>query len=501
LVKYSTIRKLGTGNDDFGQPGKPVTILLYVKNLTAIHHIVIVFDLRFPPIFEGQGFNSQELGDRQRKNHKTRDRLVALDDAHARIAPYAHHLRIVLFDQVGLEKFREMCHIAECQPRPIRVAHVYADKFEFFEHKKLYHVERWIKTMDWKIAFQIEACLRNDLLTPHDLLFTLRDAIERVIRDHGSSASQLLCTFSLELQKHRGTEMPSSCLARVCAENFNKKPLQRGHILCHHVIITPSRMLLEGPYATQSNRVIRRYQEHNPAFVERFVRVEFCDEDRLAYRWDREVDGSWFVQRRVGGVLHDGFELAGRSFEFLAYSHSSLREHAVWFVSPFEDPFEGYVNAERIRARLGDLSDLLRTPSTYAARIAQAFTSTDPSVNIRRDQWEEQAELGVHTDGVGTISQELADMIWEEKCRATGNLRENRVKPSAYQFRFLGYKGVVVVDSRLDGIKMRLRGSQCKFPVYNEENAELEIAGSFDTPIPVHLNRFVFSDFSLRCAY
>jgi len=264
--------------------------------------------------------------------------------------------------------------------------------------------------------------------------------------------------------------MPSSCLARVCAENPNIKPLQLspGHILCHHVIITPSRMLLEGPYATQSNRVIRHYQEHNPFFVERFLRVEFCDEDRLAYRWDREVDGSWFVQRRVGGVLRNGFELAGRSFEFLAYSHSSLREHAVWFVSPFED---------------------LRTPSKYAARIAQAFTSTDPSVKIRRDQWEEQAELGVHTDGVGTISQELADKIWEEKCRATGNLRENRVKPSAYQFRFLGYKGVVVVDTRLDGVKMRLRGSQCKFPVFNEEVAEFEIAGSFDTPIPVHLNR------------
>jgi RNA-dependent RNA polymerase len=466
------------------------------------HHVVIVFDLRVPPVFEGQSFNFQQPGDRRRNNHRTRDRLVALNDAHARIAPYAHHLRIVLFDQVGLEKFRDMCHIVECQPRPVRVARIYADKFEFFEHNKLYRVKRWTETMDWKIAFQIEACLRGDLLTAHDLLFTLRDTIERVIRDYGSSASQLLRTFSLELElrKHRSTEMPSSCLERVCTENPNIKPLQLspGHIPCHHVIFTPSRMLLEGPFATQSNRVIRRYQEHNPAFVERFLRVEFCDEDRLAYRWDREVDGSWFVQRRVGGVLRNGFELAGRSFEFLAYSHSSLREHAVWFVSPFEDPVEGYVNAESIRARIGDFSGLLRTPSKYAARIAQAFTSTDPSVKIRRDQWEEQAELGVHTDGVGTISQELADKIWEEKCRTTGNLRENRVKPSAYQFRFLGYKGVVVVDSRLDGIKMRLRGTQCKFPVFNEEDAEFEIAGSFDTPIPVHLNRFVFSDLSLR---
>jgi RNA-dependent RNA polymerase len=370
-----------------------------------------------------------------------------------------------------------------------------ADSFQFFSPRNLYHVERWTKTMGWKNAFQIEACLRDDLLTPQDLLSNLRDAIEGVIRDYGSDASDLLRTFTLALRMRKAGETSRSCLARVCAENPTAKPLQLspGHFPCHHVVITPSRILLEGPHATQSNRVIRHYQDHDPTLVERFLRVEFCDEDHLAYRWDREVDGAWFLQRRVGGVLRDGLELAGRSFEFLAYSTSSLREHAVWFVLPFHDPVEGYVNAEKIRAQLGDFSGLLRTPSKYAARIAQAFTSTDPSVKIRRDQWEEQDDLGPHTDGVGTISQELADMIWDANCRATGNIRENRVKPSAYQFRFLGYKGVVAVDSRLQGIKLRLRPSQCKFPVHNVEEAEFEVARSFDYPNAVHLNRFVIS--------
>src|SRR5258708_5466399 len=314
LVKFSSIRKLGIGNDDFGQPCKRLSLCL--KILTTDYRTVIVFDLRVPPVFERQGFNAREPRDGQRNNHRTRDHLSALNDAHAHIAPYAHHLRIVLFEQVGLDEFREICHRVECQPRPVRVARVYADKFQFFEKNKLYHVERWIKTLDWNVAFQIEACLRGDLLTPHDLLFTLRDAIERVVRDYGSSASQLLRTFSLELQKRKGAEMPSSCLARVCAEKPDMKPLQPfpGQFFCHHVIITPSQILLEGPYATQSNRVIRHYQDHSPAFVERFLRVEFCDEDHLAYRWDREVDGSWFVQRRVGAVLRAGFELAGRSF-------------------------------------------------------------------------------------------------------------------------------------------------------------------------------------------
>ena len=260
----------------------------------------------------------------------------------------------------------------------------------------------------------------------------------------------------------------------------------------HHALEDSSR----GTLYDTAQRVIRRYQNHDTRLVEHFVRVEFREEDRLTYRWDGKVDGTWFLQRRVGGILREGFELGGRTFEFLAYSQSSLREHAVWFVSPFHDPVEGFVNAEHIRASLGDFSKLRRTPSKYAARIAQAFTATDPSVKILRDQWEEQADIGPHTDGVGTISPKLADMIWEEKCQAAGDLKENRIKPSAYQFRFLGYKGVVVVDSRLEGIKMRLRESQRKFPVHNVEHAEFEIARSFDYPNSVHLNRCVTSSLS-----
>ena len=407
-------------------------------------------------------------------------------------------MRIVLFDPEDLPKFEKVCHVAECQPRPIRInQRVDAQAMRFFAHRELYHIQRWIETMEWKNAFQIEAYLRCGLLNTHDLLRSLQAPIEAVIRDYGTEASQLLRQFSVELKKRKPDEDPKDCLARLCAEHPTLKPLKlaKGHISCHHVIITPSRILLKGPDPIQSNRVIRRYQNRDPELAERFIRVEFRDEDCLNYRWDGDVDGSWFLHNRVGGTLREGFTLAGRTFEFLAYSTSALREHSVWFMAPFRDPEEGYVTAEKIRASLGNFSGLklLRTPSKYAARIAQAFTATDPSVKIRRDQWEQQDEIGVHTDGVGTISQELAAMIWEAKCKSSGDRRADRVQPSAYQFRFLGYKGVVVVDHRLEGIKMRLRDSQCKFPAHSDDEveAEFEIARAFDYPNPVHLNRFV----------
>jgi hypothetical protein len=54
------------------------------------------------------------------------------------------------------------------------------------------------------------------------------------------------------------------------------------------------------------------------------------------------------------------------------------------------------------------------------------------------------------------------------------------------------------VDSQLQGIKMHLCESQCKFPAHDVEEAKFEITRLFDTPTLVHLNRFVIS-FSPIC--
>ena len=92
--------------------------------------------------------------------------------------------------------------------------------------------------------------------------------------------------------------------------------------------------------------------------------------------------------------------------------------------------------------------------------------ATNPSVKILRSQREDPPELGPQTDGVGAVSPELAEMIQKAKCKVSGNEPKNsdRIQPSTYQFRFLGCKGVVIVDHQLEGIKLRLHDLQCKFP-------------------------------------
>ena len=119
----------------------------------------------------------------------------------------------------------------------------------------------------------------------------------------------------------------------------------------------------------------------------------------------------------------------------------------MWFVHPFHHDQLGHVDAATIRGRLGDFSKVIRQPAKYAARMAQAFTATDPSVSIRADQWEEMDDLGeepyLHTDGVGTISRALGDLIWEALCEGRRESYRRNVPPSAVCVLFHCYPSLL----------------------------------------------------------
>jgi RNA-dependent RNA polymerase len=84
---------------------------------------------------------------------------------------------------------------------------------------------------------------------------------------------------------------------------------------------------------------------------------------------------------------------------------------------------------------VGFFDRVIHQPSKYAARIAQAFTATDPSVKIRREDLSEIDDIGqepyLFTDGVGTISRQLGAMIWEELCKVRRDHGASAVEPSA----------------------------------------------------------------------
>lgn len=439
-ISFANIQKIAVGYD-----GDPCAHKLFLDLVFVFEHssyaVDICFDTFTPPIFEEIDFHRTLTGNKEKDGRKYRRRIGSINEGHRNVAPYAHHLRLLAyngsFDMAA--RFKEMCEIAGLAENIIIICkmpnNVEAHRLGFFAPKRLYNLQHRLKCLPWSIAFQLESLLHNRLLHTEDLTSLLKqvEAMIKSLKSGEQYISALLRHYHEKLKVCSIRQSPLKCFEEV-RKNFTfvGSALPTGNFLCSHVTFTPTRMILEGPYPTQSNRVIRMYKD----YLDHFIRVDFRDEDRLQYRWDREVDGTTFLQQRVGGILKNGFELAGRYFEFLAYSSSALREHAVWFMSPFVHD-KVSVDAESIRKNLGDFKDteLLRQPSKYAARLAQAFTATDPSVKIHYTEWEEVDDLGhkpyLFTDGVGTIAKSLGDQIWAALCAGRGDRREGAVQPSA----------------------------------------------------------------------
>lgn len=244
-------------------------------------------------MLEKQRINRELTGDDWRDNRKFRQRLSSLTDAHAVVAPYAHQLRIILHEEQDVRCFAELCKVAGLQP-PVW-ANVEANNCGFFHPKKLYDIKVWVRSFDWPVAFQLEALLHNGLLTTEDLLGVLRRPIDDLYDKQRLQAGEILRLYFAELRSRKPGETSMQCFNRIRNENVESTPLPPGNFACHHITFTPTRMILEGPYVIQSNRVIRRYPDHQ----EHFIRVEFRDEDRLQYRWAREVCEIVAARRRM----------------------------------------------------------------------------------------------------------------------------------------------------------------------------------------------------------
>ncbi|KAL0955882.1 hypothetical protein HGRIS_002080 [Hohenbuehelia grisea] len=489
-ISFSSINKIAIGWD-----GKPY----------------LCFDTITPPIFEREQLHRSLTGDDKKDSERFRHRVDSLHPGHKAVAPYAHQLRVLLYDSRDmLDRFQTLCQRAglDCKKLVVEIKHPWrldACRQGFFTSKRLHQVRAWVASLPWDVAFQVEALLHNFILNTDDIMVAIYSPINKLVAEHPDHAGHFLRQYSEALQNRPPRESPLACFNRVLQSWSPRIPrLSSGNFQCCHVTFTPTRLILEGPYPLQSNRVIRQYQ----GYEGNFIRVDFRDEDRLNYSWNREVDGTTFVRHRVGGTLKNGFELGGRYFEFLAYSQSALREHAVWFMRRFEHPIKGMVTPDTIRGSLGIFDHpgkrLLHQPSKYAARIAQAFTATDPSVKITRKEWRKVPDLcpnpsrdnpepAAFTDGCGTIAKSLGDRIWEAQCQDRRDNGRNSIQPSVFQIRFLGFKGVVSVDEhmdrRKDGVKMLLRESMFKFEHEDVDEAEIEIALAFEKPSLAYLNR------------
>jgi RNA-dependent RNA polymerase len=436
-----------------------------------------------------------------------RVRQSSFDARHGSVAPYTSlAIRLVCNSEADLRRFRSLCQTAGLsdwlQKNPPQ-----AERRDLFSPANRRALAEWLEDLPWEVAFQVELITRRLYLDLNEML-SLRPEIDAYRDQRGPGlTSALLRAFALEVrhlfyhdQDEAEVETVHQCFTR-CREELEQskpKPIRVARpkddiFECYHVLVTPSSYRLEGPFPERLNRVIRKYIEHS----ECFIRVSFVDEGQLLYRFHRDVDGPEFIRRRVGSALHE-LTIGGQRIEFLAYSQSALKEHSVWYLRPFFDLNAGHVvDAARVIKDLGKFHNLTYDrnmgycPARYAARISQSFTATDSSISmeveevfniddIERNGW-------CFTDGVGTISPELARDVRRALYNKARRRRRPLVNPSAFQIRFQGAKGMLSVNYKLKGRFIFLRPSMVKFDA--PDSNDVEIAQAFDRPSRYYLNR------------
>ncbi|KAG0152502.1 hypothetical protein CROQUDRAFT_35271 [Cronartium quercuum f. sp. fusiforme G11] len=483
------------------------SLIIKMKSIQRIEadQLSVILWMDCPPTFERIEIDQNHQFDYEEQDDgfqvKTRYRIACPNHNQEHIFPYVcDRIRITF----GTHKaFKEFCTRKSIIRLP-KIVYCIRPSIEqnLYSLKNLAKLQDFLICFSIQVGFQIETILSHSLLNPNEILMICK-SLKGIDSNHAERALIKFVGKLTQLQS-KADDADNEDNDEIKDNEYDyldilsdslKSTLQSGpqdpRIIsgdcfpCRTVIITPTRFIFEGPITERSNSVLRNYGEtHN------FIRITIRDENGLRLRVDRDVEISSLLKSRYSDILIHGLQLCGRVFEFLGYSSSALREHQAWFVCPFYKA--SLITAASIRDRLGDFSKVIHIPARYMARVAQAFTSTRKSLTLLPSQIIriEDVERGgsCFTDGVGTISPDLAQQVNEALSAGMPlRKRKDQARSTCFQIRLGGFKGMLSVDSALNKSCVCVRPSMDKFSA--PESLTLDIVDTFTRPLPAYLNR------------
>ncbi|PGH04763.1 hypothetical protein AJ79_06984 [Helicocarpus griseus UAMH5409] len=413
---------------------------------------------------------------------------------HAALAGTCFIYRFLLRDSGDLYAIRDLSnerHIPEIS--------------RWFDHRAQYDVSysvlkaRFIQFLfqeglPYRVMFQLQKLVWNGDISPAKAV-PFGYHVQRVLVDEDPDiVVQALTRMSREIQWPSPDVKPSEVDVDALIELFSTalenaihedemsthRKIHPNNISIHRAQVTPCGIYLYGPQMETKNRVLRKFAD----YVDYFLRVEFMDESGDPVRYDPRASVEQIFQSRFKNVLKNGIVVANRTFEFLGFSHSSLRSQTCWFVAPFEASSGILYNATTIIQSLGRFEHIY-SPAKQAARIGQTFSDTLTSIPVPPEIIEKGSDVErngrVFSDGVGTISASVMYKIWREYSLRT------KVKPTVFQIRFAGAKGMISLDSRKKSDSLMLRPSMVKFNGMSD-SYNIEICGSGIRSLPFFLN-------------
>lgn len=160
---------------------------------------------------------------------------------------------------------------------------------KLYAKDKVQKVRDCAKRLEWPVYFQIEMLLSNGILTPEEILRLnqpLWDA--RLLHDDEGIINALKTLASIEerqryqLYRENREEDIVKLMESILADRLTaavqtfwtkRKKVEPNRVLLHQITFTPTARFLEGPTWEQSNRVLRRFEDH----LDHFIRVTFAE--------------------------------------------------------------------------------------------------------------------------------------------------------------------------------------------------------------------------------
>ncbi|KAI8722183.1 RNA-dependent RNA polymerase [Fusarium sp. LHS14.1] len=299
--------------------------------------------------------------------------------------------------------------------------------------------------LPFEIRYQLEVCISRDILNEHTITLEFLEKL--------ASMNPRKARLYLEYLADQGepVQNPMSIFQNPDAEAFS--PITRIPQYCalvRKVVVTPTTIRFNSPAVEMSNRVMRQYKH----IQDRFLRIQFVEElenNRIAINKDQNDE----IYKRVLRTMYQGIRIGDRIYEFLAFGSSQLRVNGAYFFCPTE-----HTSCDDIRKWMGQFSHI-KVVAKYAARLGQCFSTTREVRGISSPAIRELPDIERNghcfSDGVGKISPFVAQLVNEDMALDIFD------KPSAFQFRMGGCKGVLTVWPDAKGMEVHVRESQKKF--------------------------------------
>ncbi|KAL8783757.1 MAG: hypothetical protein Q9195_009284 [Heterodermia aff. obscurata] len=496
VMRYDSIESTVTGHQDQNSPPISFSLTeapkLYEKIPPPTENDVLVQSMRTMAL--------QLPSHRVPYNPVKRKRISGLNKSHQNVVASCLCYRVTLVDRHDMKSVRALEKIPRNKiPRSIAFDTVMSfDPAHAFPAQitKLNNALTGARFAQFPFGakFQLQRLAQNGYLPP-SRVFDLMDVVAKLSQGISWSVKTRAIRRLSNQIPYAGPatdpyELSSQALSYLLVDSidsiikedsysngYSEQPEQIAQIL--KATVTPTGIYLYGPEPEMKNRVLRKYSAH----TDYFLQVSFLDENSEQLWYDRVTSIEDIYHKRFKGVLDSTINIAGRGYEFLGFSHSSLRAQTCWFMAPFTIDNQ-LLYAKGVIARLGDFSTI-RWPARCAARIGQAFSQTFSSVTLPAEAIKSMPDVTrngrVFSDGVGTCSSSVLEVVHE----AYGQSRI--MKPTLLQIRFQGAKGMISLDNRIKGHAIYLRPSMIKFE--GSTAYDIEICGAAFKPLPMYLNR------------